>query len=276
MRRTGVAAHHVAALVLAVLTRSIRAADSALSGGPDGRGWGGAVVAECGLGVTTEHPTKAGFRVTMRAWAKAATVQWQFDGPVELLKHWGPVRPLPQEADGQATLAFRLKGEKLPSMRRNRTQHAHRTDQWGFVLAEPYTGRWRQSCALAPSPPSAAARSRGTQPSIDGQNGASSASMPLTDMAPPPPPTPPGAVTEGLPPAASGIGSWIASVGLSKLSAAAAAVGLVSSAGAMDRATARASSAEDGEAGRSRRGGGRGRRARARRRRQRQKQQKHG
>merc|ERR1719440_525150 len=110
--------------------------DTTRSGGPGGRGIGGALAEDCSLGITTEHPTKVGFRVTMRSWAKGATLRWTFDEPVELQKHWGSVRAMPQDSSSTTVLAFRLKGEKLPSLRRNNTR-ARRTDQWGFVLEKP-------------------------------------------------------------------------------------------------------------------------------------------
>ena len=232
--------------------------EDSLSGGPDGRGWGGAVATDCGLGVTTEHPTKVGFRVTMHNWAKGAAVRWEFDSSVELLKHWGPVRAMPQNPGEEAALTFRLKGEKLPSLRRNRT-HSHRTDQWGFVLTKPYEGRWRQSCSMPPPPPSFdRTSSRAEKHGSSAEDG--------TSLAPPPPST-----SIAPSPATSNVGSWV-SLGLSKLSAAAAAVGLASTTTPSNTATGTTDASEQtGRGAGGRRGGRGGQRTRARRRRQRQK-----
>jgi len=134
-----------------------RAADSALSGGPDGRGWGGALAEDCTIGVSAEHPNQFGFRVTVRQWVRGATVRWHFDNPIYLTKHWGPVKVLPR-ADGDAAnrttmiLSFVLKGsgpKERPIARGGR-----RSDQWGFVLVEPYTGHWSVTCVLPRPPPS--------------------------------------------------------------------------------------------------------------------------
>lgn len=256
------------ALVLAGLmlaspctTTAVRrlAEDASLSGGAEGRGWGGASATECGLGVLTQHPTALGFRITMTSWAKGATLKWHFDTPVKLQKHWGPVRALPQDNDSDATLAFRLKGEKLPSLRRNRT-HAHRTDQWGFVLTESYSGRWRQSCTVPSPPPALALDTRGTADE-------SVSSTIATTVAPPPP-----VASQSTP---LGVSSWLASVGLGKLSAAAtAAVGLVSASGSTER-TPTADSDDNGGRVPNKRGNGRGRRG-GRGRRRRQKKHRHG
>lgn len=228
------------------------AADTSLDGGPGGRGWGGAVADECGLGVSTEHPTKAGFRITMKKWAKGATLKWQFDTPVELQKHWGPVKPLPQaEGADVATLAFRLKGEKLPSLRRN-GNHTRRTDQWGFVLTEPFAGRWRTFCTLAPA-------ASDEQPQQHKRGHPADAAPMITTA---PPPSPPALRPTPTSPSPS-VTSWLATMGMEKLTAAAAAVGLVKSAAA----THASGNADRG--GGKRGSGKRGARARKRRRRNR-------
>ena len=134
-----------------------RTADASLSGGPDGRGWGGAVADDCSLGVVAEHPNELGFRVTMRTWAKGARLRWQFDHAVSLAKQWGPVKVLPH-ADLDANpsmISFMLRGSTRP--RTSPRQSKRRTDQWGFILTQPYHGRWSISCQI-PSPPSPAPR----------------------------------------------------------------------------------------------------------------------
>ena len=64
-----------------------------------GRGWGagGENAAfgganSCLLGVQTDHPNPAGFRISLRHWAQGATVAWSFETPVQLAKMWGPVQ----------------------------------------------------------------------------------------------------------------------------------------------------------------------------------------
>ena len=126
-----------------------RAADAALSGGPDGRGWGGAVADSCSIGITAEHPNELGFRVTVRSWSRGATIYWQFDNEVALEKHWGPVRAV--QTNHAMVLPFVLKGDGVKP--RNKPRSVRRTDQWGFVLKEPYKGHWSVTCHLLQSPP---------------------------------------------------------------------------------------------------------------------------
>ena len=239
------------ALIFAVLLAHQGVAADALDGGPGGRGWGGAAADECGLGVSTEHPTKAGFRITMHRWAKGATLKWQFDTPVEMHKHWGPVRPLPQGEGDPATLTFRLKGEKLPSLRGN-ANNTRRTDQWGFVLSQPFSGRWRTFCTLPTGSSDAHPQHK---------HGSSTAGIDTTPMiTTAPPPSPPVQRPTPSPIPSPSAGTWLASMGMAKLTAAAAAMGLVKSAHASDDDTGRAASGKRG-------GGKRGRGARKRRRR---------
>ena len=130
-----------------------RAADSALSGGPNnGRGWGGAVADDCPIGVSAEHPNSLGFRVTVRRWVRGATISWRFDQDVALGKHWGPVKAMKADAVEDArVLTFQLRGA-APTMR-SLHRNAHRSDQWGFVLTAPYAGHWSVACVLPLSPP---------------------------------------------------------------------------------------------------------------------------
>ena len=241
-------------------------ADVALSGGPGGRGWGGAAAEECSLGITTHHPTKAGFRVTMRAWARGATVRWQFDEAIELLKHWGPVRVLPLKEGSEGVIQFMLLGKHLPW--RNHS-HSRRTDQWGFVLKQPYTGRWRATCALSPGHRKRAQH----QASMIDVNGTDVTALMDTKLPEPP---------------SSRVGGWLHTLGLGKLMSAATSIGLLSPSAVAKVETAAAhaeslvASASDelsdftarnlrggsGRGGGKR--GGRSRKARARRRRRRE------
>jgi hypothetical protein len=253
----------VGALLAWCAAAAERRLDAFTSGGPGGRGWGGAAAEGCALGVTTQHPTGAGFRVTMRRWSRGATLRWQFDEPVALLQHWGSVRPLPQTAGDMSSLSFSLRGEHVPKMRHN---HSQRTDHWGFVLAQPYAGRWRTTCSL-----------------VQHKHAAPHDSQVYAPPLPPPPPPQP---------TASSMGRWVGTLGdgLGKLTATAAAataamglkMGLAPHAASSTRPSAatntedESSTAMSGNAGRrgggKRAGGGKARRrAAARRRRRKQK-----
>lgn len=240
-----------------------------LSGGPNGRGWGGAQAAEeCSLGVTAEHPTEVGFRVTMRRWVRGATIRWYFDAPVTLEKKWGPVKPMNHETQHERSthLTFMLRHAPAP-----KTSNSRRTDQWGFVLAEGYSGHWRVSCALPTrtvhQPPPA--------------------NLTASAMAAPPPSPPraataptarasPSASASGA--SASKMGAWFEALGLEKLVAAttsAASVVGAAVASASGRAAQQSADQPDDNLGggrgkgRGKRGRGRGgRKTRAKRRRQ--------
>ena len=125
-----------------------------------------APVHACALGLSTQHPTAVGFRVTMHAWRRGTTVHYHFDAPVRLRKAWGPVSAIEHymgaaaHTPARTSLAFRLDGEQMPfaGRRRNLT----RTDHWGFALLQPYTGRFHATCAdgaTATSPPAKALES---------------------------------------------------------------------------------------------------------------------
>lgn len=127
-------------------------ADAALSGGPGGRGWGGAVVDDCTLRVSAEHPNKFGFRVTIRNWVRGAMIVWHFEHNVSLAKCWGPVKTLSHGSPvDESTLSFKLRA--FGSKQRSAGRGVRRTDQWGFVLRTPYSGRWKITCILPYSPP---------------------------------------------------------------------------------------------------------------------------
>lgn len=136
------------------LARPLAATDStSLSGGASGRGWGGAIAEDCSIGVTAEHPNQLGFRVTVRRWTRGAIINWRFEREVTIAKHWGPVKLLPRHEDnhdGKAVLPFVLRGAGKP---RSHAHDTRRTDSWGFVLQEPYTGHWTVACILPHAPP---------------------------------------------------------------------------------------------------------------------------
>ena len=107
--------------------------------------FGGA--SDCLLGVQTMHPNPTGFRVTLEHWAQGALLTWVFDAPVALAKSWGSVRAVPAAND--RALSFRL----LPPPPL-KDHDDGRTDQWGFVLFEPFGGQqWRVNCGGAVAPP---------------------------------------------------------------------------------------------------------------------------
>ena len=143
-------ASSIALLLVSCATRVVTGSNE-LSGGADGRGWGGANAAdECTLGITAQHPNPLGFRVTVRTWVRGTIVQWRFDEQVQLKTYWGPVRDV-THANVTSTLRFvLLRGF---GKRPRRLSTLKRTDQWGFVLASPYRGLWRILCTVPEGPP---------------------------------------------------------------------------------------------------------------------------
>ena len=137
-----------------VCSRCDNECGAATSSAALGRGWGAGGInvafggaSECLLGVVTQHPNPTGFRVTLEHWAQGALLTWVFDAPVILAKTWGSVRAVPVTTD--RALSFRLLQPPLP-----RSLDDGRTDQWGFVLATPFTGQeWRVDCGGAVAPP---------------------------------------------------------------------------------------------------------------------------
>jgi len=126
------------------------------SAGTIGRGWGAAGegaafggTESCLLGVGTDHANPRGFRISVRRWAQGATITWSFETPVKLKKLWGPVSS-PADAPDASVLSFELKEPPPPRQARANG----RTDQWGFVLAAPYNGKWRVDCKGVSAPPS--------------------------------------------------------------------------------------------------------------------------
>ena len=95
------------------------------------------------MGVLTDHPTPAGFRVTVARWAAQAEISWRFDHPVAVASSWGPVRVTRPRG---TTLTFALKGSAPPHI----GAIDGRADQWGFVLDRGYEGSYTASCEALP------------------------------------------------------------------------------------------------------------------------------
>jgi hypothetical protein len=105
------------------------------------------VAADCDLGVTTDHATPHGFRVTNERWKRGACVSFTFVEKVAIARSWGPVflRP-PIDTDDRA-LTFALRGSSLPqSSPQVNALWRQRTDQWGFILQHNYSGMWKATC----------------------------------------------------------------------------------------------------------------------------------
>jgi len=145
------------------------------------------VEASCELGVSTDHPTPAGFRVTVERWQAGATLFWHFDETVEVAQTWGPIRIIKPKG---ATLALSLRAaESLPHRANGRT------DQFGFQLAASYSAPFEVSCKADPFPP--------RPPPPPPPPGAPRAPPPPPDPPPPPrppPPPPPSPPPSGPPP----------------------------------------------------------------------------
>ena len=128
------------------------------SAGTIGRGWGAAGegaafggTESCLLGVGTDHPNPKGFRISIRHWAQGATITWSFETPVKLNKLWGPVSSPADAPDASAASVLSFELNEAPQ---RQTRANGRTDQWGFVLAAPYNGKWQVDCKGVSAPPS--------------------------------------------------------------------------------------------------------------------------
>ena len=122
------------------------AATTTGGGNGDGGDGGSRPRSPCRMGVLTEHPTPAGFRVTVARWVAQAEISWRFDHAVAVASSWGPVRVT--RAHG-TTLTFALKGSAPPHI----GAIDGRADQWGFVLDRGYEGSYAASCEVLPPRP---------------------------------------------------------------------------------------------------------------------------